>query len=143
MVSELALNGEAARMKADVAARLLARAPRGTKCVFLNCELRDSQGGMAMSDVLFAVVKPLFGQVDRVTLDLDVETFDAIAAFGRELAGAALFRGAVLDLIISAEGGSKCFLEDGPLIRLSGKDRSFKTKHRVYAQVEPWLAEVT
>jgi hypothetical protein len=142
MVTELMATDESARLQSAVVERLVRKVPSGTKCIFLNCEMQDSPGGMAMSDDLFAVVKPLFGRPKRVTIDLDADAFKLLTALGRLELAAASQQHVTIDLIVDAHGSCKVFRDDGPLRRLGGGQRSFKAKHKSYVEIEPWLAEV-
>lgn len=36
----------------------------------------------------------------------------------------------------------KAFVDWGPLIRISGKDRYFKSKHKAYVGIEPLLGQI-
>lgn len=141
MVSEYVATNDTEKLQAAVTERLIASAPPGFKCIFLNCEMQDSPGGMAMSDDLFAVTKPLLGKAKRVTLDLDAETFNLLARLGRRLMTDDRTH-VVLDLLIDARGNCKAFKDDGSLKRLGGGHRAFRTKHKAYTQIEPWLSQV-
>jgi hypothetical protein len=141
MVNEYVAAGEAARLQKAVIERLIAHAPSAAKCVFLNCEMVDSPSGMAMSDDLFAVIKPLLGKAKKVRLDMDATTFTLLTALGRQIMNGDR-RHLILDLLIDPRGNCRAFCDDGELKRLGGGSRSFKTKHKFYAEIEPWLAQV-
>ena len=142
MVTELRLDDEGERLKSAAMERLVRQMPSGTKCIFLNCEMRDSPGGMALSDDLFAVVKPVFGKPRRVAMELDADAFKLLVALGRHVLAACAQSHVTVDLLIHPRGACQAFRDDSPLRRLGGGERAFREKHKAYAEIEPWLAAV-
>lgn len=142
MVNELVLDASGEKLKSAVVERLLQKAPSNSKCIFLNCEMQDTPGGMAMSDDLFAVVKPVLRGAKRVDVDMDADTFKALVALGRIVLAGMHQDHVTVDLIVDSSGSCKTFWDDGPLRRIGGGERDFKTKHKAYAYLEPWLNEV-
>lgn len=142
MVNELVLDASGEKLKNAIVERLLQQAPSNTRCIFLNCEMQDSPGGMAMSDDLFAVVKPILRRAKRFTVDMDADTFKALVALGRIVLAGMHQNYVTVDLIVDSSGSCKAFWDDGPLRRIGGGERDFKTKHKDYAHLEPWLNEV-
>jgi hypothetical protein len=139
MSCHLALNPDSS--KALVCA-LLGVCPFGTRVVFLNCEFQESEGGMAWSDDLFAVVKLPLLSPKRVQLEPSADWQLNLMATGRELIQGTAQRHATLDLIIKPDGSNTSYVSAGPLRRLAGGDRSFRSKHLEYVAVEPLLGLV-
>jgi hypothetical protein len=122
--------------------RLRRQAPWGYKCVFLNCEVHETPGGMTTSGDLFAVTKPLIGGPKRNRWVLDSDATSILNKMA-----ALVLRGsgqdhAALDLLFYRRGECKVFVDRGPLNRIGGKNRYFKSKHKVYATIEPLLQRI-
>jgi hypothetical protein len=58
-------NPTAVRLRDALVKSLQQHAPHGYKCIFLNCELHQTPGGITVSGDLFAVTTPIFGRPCR------------------------------------------------------------------------------
>ena len=140
MVSELNLGDSGGSLLTSVVAKLIAKAPARAKCIFLNCEMRDTSDDIAISPDLFAVVKPLFGKAKRVVLEVDWETADLLMSLGRHILSGPIGRHVTIDLIINERGSCKAYRDDGSLRRLAGGDGMYRSKYLYYLEQAPWLA---
>lgn len=122
-----------------LASRLQRHAPRRWKCIFMNCELRETTGGMSSSEDLFAVTRSLFGGVKRQEWALDADSILMLFELGRLTCSRARRPHVTIDLIIPRKGGHHAFADFEPLRRLGGGDRFFRGKHKVYRDIEPLL----
>ena len=133
---------EAISLRNEVGAIMRRQAPSGFKCIFLNCEMHETPGGMTTSGDLFAVTKPMFGHSKRNQWVLDANALIRLNKLGRLLMEGTGQDHVTLDLIISRAEDCKAFVDFAPLRRIGGDDDFFKTKHKAYVKVEPWLADV-
>lgn len=140
MVDELKLTEDVTERLTVVVRRLIEIAPRRTKCVFLNLEMRDTESDNAISPDLFAIVKPLFGNIKRETIDVDWDTADILMSLGKLVLAHASVQHVTIDIIVNEDGRYKAFKDDGPLRRLGGGDGMYRSKYLEYVKVEPWLA---
>ena len=116
-------------------------APKESKCIFLNCEMHLTEGGVTVSGDLFAVTKPFLRSARRVQRTLNLQEVRILDELGPKLMEAAGSQHATLDLVASKAGYSK-FVTFEPLRRIGGDDDFFKSKHKAYVQVEPWLGRI-
>lgn len=134
---------EAMNLQSDVVRLLRQQAPSGFKCIFLNCEMHDTPGGMTTSADLFAVSKSLFGNARRNQWTLDASSLKVLNQLGRLLLENSGQDHVVVDLLVWNNGAHQCFVDRGSLRRLgSDGDDFFKMKHKSYVHLEPLLAEV-
>lgn len=122
-------------------ASLRKQSPRGAKCTFLNCEMHLTAGGVTVSGDLFSVTKPLFGKPDRVQRTLDLSQVRLLDELGPILMGRKGVDHVTLDLIITDDGFTR-FISFEPLRRIGGDDDFFRSKHRAYQHLDPWLASI-
>lgn len=73
---------------------------------------------------------------------MDADTFKALVALGRIVLTGMHQNYVTVDLIVDSSGSCKAFWDDGRLPRIGGGERDFKTKHKAYAYLEPWLNEI-
>ncbi len=139
MVSELNIGDSRCGLLPTVIARLSAKAPKRAKCIFLNCEIRDTSNDVSISPDFFAVVKPLFGKARRVTIEVDWETANLLMSLGQDMMAQATDTHVIIDLIIDERGNCKAYRDDGALRRLAGGDGMYRSKHLAYVEQEPWL----
>lgn len=130
---------EEVALQAALVDRLRQEAPGSWKCIFLNCELRETRGGMSASGDLFAITKNLFGSPKREQWVLSADSLKIAFELGRLACSLADQPHVTVDLIISRDGSYKAFADFGPLRRLNGGDDFFRSKHRLYLEVEPLL----
>jgi hypothetical protein len=142
LVRELILTDDVTEGLTAVVRRLIAISPRGWKCLFLNCEIRDTESDNAISPDLFVVLKPWFGKVKCKRLDIDWETADLLLALGQRVLAQANSQQVIIDIVIKGNGQYKAYRDDGPLRRLGGGDGMYRTKYRDYLSVDRWLAEL-
>lgn len=142
MLSELSLGDTHGGLLFRLIAQLAAKAPTRAKCIFLNCEIRDTSKDIAISPDLFAVVKPLFVKIKRVSLEMDWETADLLISLGQDMMNKANCRHVIIDLIIDDRGNCKVYRDDGALRRLAGGDGMYRSKYIEYVEQEPWLAHL-
>jgi len=117
-------------------------APKRSKCVFLNCEMHiPNEGAFTVSGDLFAVSKPVLRAPRRVQRALTVHEVQLLDTFGSDLMRARERQHAILDVIVS-DAGYKHFISFGPLRRIRGNDDFFKSKHKSYVHLEPWLGQI-
>ena len=136
-------SAEAKGLQEQIVSILRSQAPSGFKCVFLNYEMHETPGGMTTSEDMFAVTKPLLGKSRRSQLLLDAPSLKLLNQLGRLLLSGAGKDHVIVDLVIHADGSHQSFVDPGSLRRLgSDGDDFFKTKHKAYTQIEPWLAQV-
>jgi hypothetical protein len=133
---------DAIRLRDRLVESLRSGAPRGHKCVFLNCELHQTPGGVTVSGDLFSVVAPMFGKPRRVQRTLDLQEVRILDELGPMLMKIERKEHVTLDLVIASDGKCHTFFDFSPLRRIGGDDDFFKTKHKAYTQIEPWLAQV-
>jgi hypothetical protein len=122
-----------------LASRLQREAPHRWKCIFLNCELRETAGGMSASGDLFAVTKPMFSHPKRNQWVLGADSLKILYELGRLVCAQASLPHVTVDLIIPKAGGFRSYADFGELRRLDGGDDFFRSKHKVYEDVEPLL----
>jgi hypothetical protein len=136
-------SAEAKSLQEQIVGLLQAQAPSGFKCIFLNCEMHETPGGMTTSEDVFAVTKPLLGKPRRNQLLLDAPSLKSLNQLGRLLLKDMRRDHVIVDLLIRSDGSHQVFVDPGSMRRLgSDGDDFFKTKHKAYTQIEPWLAQV-
>jgi len=136
-------SAEAKSLQERLVGLLQAQAPSGFKCVFLNCEMHETPGGMTTSEDVFAVTKPLLGKPRRNQLLLNAPSLKLLNQLGRLLLKDTQRDHVIVDLLIRSDGSHQVFADPGSMRRLgSDGDDFFKTKHKAYTQIEPWLAQV-
>jgi hypothetical protein len=132
----------AVRLRDSLVESLRQHAPRGHKCIFLNCELHQTPGGVTVSGDLFAVTVPLFGRPHRNQRTLNLQEVRILDELGPLLMQETGQDHVTLDLLINAIGNCKTFVDFSPLRRIGGDDDFFKSKHKAYVQVEPLLGKI-
>lgn len=142
MLSELSLDDSQSDLLSRAIARLASKAPTRAKCIFLNCEIRDTANDIAISPDLFAVAKPLFGKSKRVNMEVNWEAADLLMSLGQDIMTKENIQHVIIDLIIDERGTYKAYRDDGALRRLAGGDGMYRSKHREYVEHEPWLAHL-
>ena len=121
MISELNLDDSGVSLLESIIAQLVARAPARSKCVFLNCEMRNTPSDFAISADLFAVIKPVFGKVRRVQLDLSWETARLLNSLGQNILSEESEH-TTIDVIIDGRSKFIAYQDNGALHRLKGGD---------------------
>lgn len=142
MLSKLSLDDSQSDLLSRVIAQLASKAPTRAKCIFLNCEIRDTANDIAISPDLFAVVKPLLGKSKRVTMEVNWEAADLLMSLGQDMMNKENTQHVIIDLIIDERGTYKAYLDNGALRRLAGGDGMYRSKHLEYVEHEPWLAHL-
>jgi hypothetical protein len=126
-------------LQEKLVSRLQRKAPRHWKCIFMNCELRETAGGMTATEDLFAVTRSLFHGPKRQQWELDADSVLMLFELGRLTCSLADKPHVTVDVIISRNGTYKAFADFGPMRRLDGGDRFFRARHKVYQEIEPLL----
>ena len=130
-------------LREQIVGLIKAQAPSGFKCIFLNCEMHETPGGMTTSEDVFAVTKPLLGKPRRNPLLLNAPSLKLLNQLGRLLLKDMEKDHVIVDLLIRNDGTHQIFVDLGEMRRLgSDGDDFFKTKHKACMQIEPWLAQV-
>lgn len=134
---------EAKELQEEIVNLLRAQAPSGFKCIFLNCEMHETPGGMTTSEDVFAITRPLFGRPRRGQLLLGAPALSSLNQLTRLLMSGMERNHVIVDLLVHSDGSHQAFVDPGPLRRLGDDgDDFFKTKHKAYTHIEPWLEEV-
>jgi hypothetical protein len=134
--------------------RILKIAARGRKRVFVNFEIQDGETDVVSSYVVFAVVKKLFGGVDKAPIDLAVH--HEIHSAMRKVADLAMRSGnarcVTIDVIIRNRTDHDWFLDYSPPPRVSATLRGdlmaeyreplLAKPYRKYAAQDEWLAQI-
>lgn len=107
MLSKLSLDDSQGDLLSRVIARAPATAPKRAKCIFLNCEIHDTENDIAISPELFAVVKPLLGKAKRAKMEVNWEVADLLIALGQDIISKENVRHVIIDLIIDERGAYK------------------------------------
>jgi hypothetical protein len=124
----------------DVVSRLRGQAPGGYKCIFLNCEMHETPGGMTTSGDLFAITRPWLGPYRRNQWVLDANSLLLLNRAGRVLMAETKQDHTAIDVLIN-RNGFRAFVDRGSLRRIGGDD-FYKSKHKSYLQLEPLLSHV-
>ena len=130
---------EALQLRREIVDHLRRQAVWGSKCIFMNCEMHETAGGMTTSADLFSVTKPLFRLPKRNQWVLDAELLRRINRLGRLLMQDIGRDRVTLDLIVDGDGSSKLFVDSAQPRLLDGED-FYKSKHKAYAAEHPLLA---
>lgn len=130
-----------ARLIDELVKSLRRNAPKESKCIFLNCEMHLTKGGVTVSGDLFAITKPVLRSARRVQSVLSLQEVRLLDELGPKLMEASRSQHVILDLIVSKAGYSK-FVSFEPLRRIGGDDDFFRSKHKSYVQLEPWLGRI-
>ncbi|MBQ0936378.1 hypothetical protein [Ideonella paludis] len=123
----------------DLPAKLLKQAPGQFECVFVNCELHNTPGGMTASADFFALTRKLFGGYVRNQITLDLESVRAMSALGERLMSEHSTEHLTVDVVIEKSRAVHAFLDLEQLPRLKGGDDFYARKHEQYIQAFPVL----
>lgn len=118
---------------------LLKQMPARFECVFLNCELHNTPGGMTASADFFALSRKLLGGYVRNQTILNADSVRAMAAVGERLMAKHATEYLVLDVVISKDRAVHAFLDLEQIHRLKGGDDFYARKHEQYMQAFPVL----
>ena len=139
-------------------AELLRLAPRSWKRLYVDYEMQpveDVEFEMVCSPVAFAVVKPLFGPIRRVDLDVSgvFEVGDALKNVGRLAMAAERRRCVTLELIVRSRSDAEWSFDYSPPPRVTAtrrgdltaqfRDPSMNKRYRKHAARDEWLAQIS
>jgi hypothetical protein len=104
-----------------VVERLVALAPRGWKRIFVDYEIQDRPDTIMCSEVAFAVVKKLFGKLERIDLNLgkDLEIGNALRQLAKPLFAAHSVPHVTFDIIVRESRSHDWHFHFDPPPRLS------------------------
>jgi hypothetical protein len=126
----------------NLVAALLKQAPRRFECVFANCELHSTPGGMTASTDLFSLTRKIFGGHLRQRFSPNFESAKAMMELGEKLMIENSTEYVAVDLLLEKNGLVHAFLDLEQFPRLKGGDDFFNRKHEQYASAFPVLANV-
>lgn len=133
-------NPQVAKLRDALVASLIGHAPRSQKCIYLDCELDVTPGGVVVNGDLFAITVPFFGKPKRVDRILNLQEVRILDEMAPLLTQVENQDHAILDLIVTSSGECHSFVGYGPLRRIGVYGSP--SKHKSYAYLEPLLAQV-
>lgn len=123
----------------DTVETLLRQVPARFECVFLNCELHNTPGGMTASADFFALTRKLLGGYVRNQITLNLQSGRAMAALGERLMAEHATEYLAIDAVIDKNKTVHSFLDLEQLPRLKSGDDFYARKHEQYMQAFPVL----
>ena len=140
-------------LKAQIAERLIAIAPRGWHCIFCDHEWRQSASQSTGIEITISVAKKLFGGVECSCLDLAKDGW--IYTYSEQLAALAMSargnRECTLNAIIRRNGHHEWFVDFAPPARITArnadltaelKDPALRRPFTKFAARDEWLGRI-
>lgn len=129
-------------LSTDLTRALMAQAPARFECIFVNCELHSTPGGVTASADFFALTRRLFGGYTRHQITLNLGSVRAAIAVGESLMQQHAAEYVAIDAVIEKNGTVHAFLDLEQFPRLKGGDDFYRRKHEQYIQGFPVLLKV-